>query len=158
MKCKIFSFTPLFCGIFSALHFKSQVIFPCSLLDCHQLKNTTWKRNPLKQKISWKQTKKPPKNKNQKKNKTLMYHIEPPLHNQPSLKDLFQAGSSLLDSQGTVGRHVLMLQGCPGICPVEPDCLTAPALWRKWGWGGPLRPSKAQAIAVEVEPWPPADF
>lgn len=60
-----------------------------------------------------------------------MHDTDPPLHNQPSPKDLFQAGYSVLGSLGMVGQHVLMLQGSPGVCPVEPDCLTAPALRRK---------------------------
>ncbi len=60
-----------------------------------------------------------------------MHHTDPPLHNQPSPTDLFQAGHTVLDSLGMVGQHVLMLQGSPGICPVEPDCLTARTLRRK---------------------------
>lgn len=47
------------------------------------------------------------------------------------LKIFFQAGYSVTGSLGMVGQHVLMLRGSPGVCPVEPDCLTAPALWRK---------------------------
>lgn len=60
-----------------------------------------------------------------------MHYTGPPLHNQSSAKDLFQAGHTVLGSVGKVGQHVLMLQGSPGICPVEPDCFTALALWRK---------------------------
>lgn len=39
------------------------------------------------------------------------------------------------------------------ICPVEPDCLTALALWRKWGWGGPLGP--LQGTQPSQSKWSP---
>lgn len=63
--------------------------------------------------------------------KPLMDDTDTSLHNQPSPKDLFQAGYSVLGSLGMVGKHVSMLQGSPCVCPMEPDCLTTPALWRK---------------------------
>lgn len=88
-----------------------------------------------------------------------MHDTDPPLHNQPSPKDLFQAGYSVSGSRGTVGQRVLKLQGSPGFCPVEPDCLTAPTLWRKWGWGGPLGPLQGtEPSQLKWSPDPPADL
>lgn len=63
--------------------------------------------------------------------KPLMHRTDQPAHNPLSPKDLFQASHAVLDSLEMAGQHVLMLQGSPGVCPVEADCLTAPALWRK---------------------------
>lgn len=81
-----------------------------------------------------------------------MHHTDPPLHNQASPKDLFQGGHSVLDSLGMVGQHVLMLQGSPGVCPVEPDCLTARSVEKmRLRWATRASP-RHRAIAVEVKP------